>query len=276
MFYQWVVLPRATRGSLAEAPLARLLLEHADNQRSGSLELLTDGGEEMATVVFVRGRVAKVRKSAGIAYLGTVHNELGCIDGDELDASLLQLARSRRPHGRILLARGAITLDQLSVGLREQILRKVAYLFRFGKGTRFTFYYDRDLLPDYGGHDVVLVDPLPAVWRGVRDNATPEQVRARLTGLGPWRWRIVDDDFIERFQFQADEQSLLECLRLKPMSIAELAGLGVLQPSSIGLLLYCLVLAEQVEPMHPAYKPSARSGVVAKTDVPPQARVKKG
>ncbi|NUO54932.1 MAG: hypothetical protein HOV80_39335 [Polyangiaceae bacterium] len=244
--------PPSARGSLSDTPLAQLLLKLCEEHATGSLELLTARAEEMATVVFTRGRATKVRTSAGICYLGSVLYELGYITSDELDASLLELAKARRPHGRILLERGTITLDQLATGLREQILRKLTHLFTFGSKSTFSFHPDTDLLPEYGGRDMVLVDPMPAIWRGIRDTATAEHVRALLTRLGTSRCRLVSGSAIERFQFQADEQSVVECLRIKPMSVAELHGLGVLPPASVGLLVYCLLLSKQLEPQQPA------------------------
>lgn len=234
-----------------DTPLAQLLLKLCEEHATGSLELLTARAEEMATVVFTRGRVTKVRTSAGICYLGSVLYELGYITSDQLDASLLELAKARKPHGRILLERGTVTLDQLATGLREQILRKLTHLFTFGPKSTFSFH-ETDLLPEYGGRDMVLVDPMPAIWRGIRDTATADHVRALLTRLGTSRCRLVSGSGIERFQFQADEQSVVECLRIKPMSVAELHALGVLPPASVGLLVYCLLLSKQLEPQQAA------------------------
>jgi hypothetical protein len=239
--------PPSVRGSLAQTSLAQLLLTSCQEQLTGSIELTSERADSTATIVLMRGRVTKMRTSAGVAYLGSVLYELGYITSEELDASLLQLAKERRPHGRILLERGTIKVDQLSAALREQILRKLAFLFNLSANATFTVHRDADLLPGYGGREMVLVDPLPAIWRGIRETTTPEQIRSVLGRLGSLRCRLVNGAMIERFQFQADEQSLVECLRIKPMSLGEMQALNMLSPGGIGLLVFCLLLAKQIE-----------------------------
>lgn len=243
-------------GTLGDKPLAHLLVYLHDKRLTGTLELKSDDAES-ATIVFWRGRVIKVKTSTPIAYLGSVLYELGIIDVAELDASLLQLAKTKVPHGQILLERRAITREQLSKGIAEQTLRKLTHIFGFRDATTFAFYTDLDLLPDYGGRDPVPVDPFPAIWRGVRDVPPTEHVRGVLASIGASRCLLVPNANIDRFQFPADERAVVECLRVKPMSVDELRSLHVLPTMNASLLVYCLFITKQAE-VHSSSGPSPR------------------
>lgn len=237
-------IPTAT-GVFAEKPLAHLLVHILERSLSGALEVATTGAQQ-ATVQFQRGLVTKIRTSAPICYLGSVLYELGYIDSGELDASLMQLAKTKLPHGQVLLERGSISREQLASALREQALRKLTHLFSFAPDTVFSFYAHEDRLVDYGGREAVAVDPLPAIWRGVRDLAAGDHVTSVLQRLGRGRVRLAGTTGVERLRLQADEQAIVDCLRAKPMGLDELGRLGVIPPSTLHLLVYCLLITKQI------------------------------
>lgn len=241
----------------AQAPLARLFLRLQAERLSGTVQLAEVAGLERASIGFLRGRVTKVRTSAPIAYLGIVAYEMGFIDTRELDSSLLALSRARMPHGHVLVERGSITRDQLTATLREQVLRKLTHLLALRGDTQFAFHPDADLLAGYGGEDWPPVDPMPAIWRSFRDSVPVAEVRSVIARLGGSKYRLAAGAAIDRFQLQADERSVVECLRIKPMSIAELHGLGVLPPSTLGLLLFCLRFTGQLEAVAPVKEDAA-------------------
>jgi hypothetical protein len=250
---------RSTIGRLADAPIASLLARLLAEEVSGTLELSVPDGSESATLVFHRGKLLKVRATPAIAYLGTVAYELGYIDATELDASLMQLAKVKQPHGQILLARRSITREQLGNALREQMLRKLTHLFTFAPTTSWSFRDGVDLLPGYGGADSVLVDPLPGIWRGVRDYPNMPDVSGFIERLGETSLRVVDRAKAERFGFQPDEYTLVECLSIKAMTVRDLTALGVVQGRTVALLLFCLAITKQLQraeaaPAAPAHR----------------------
>src|SRR5206468_7941915 len=93
-----------TRGAMAKTPLAHLLIYLHDRQLTGTLELSPPDGR--STVVFREGRPTKARLHLPVPYLGRMLLEQGHISQDQLDTTLLELAKTRRLHGRILLERG--------------------------------------------------------------------------------------------------------------------------------------------------------------------------
>lgn len=245
-------------GQLADSPLASLLARLLGEEASGTLELSIAGANESATLVLHRGKMLKIRTTRAVCYLGTVAYELGYIDAAELDASLMQLAKCKSPHGQILLSRRSITREQLGNVLREQMLRKLTHLFTFEPSTSFVFRPEVDLLPGYGGGDHVLVDPLPAIWRGIRDYPPMPEVTAFVDRIGDATVRVIDRAKAERFAFQPDEYTIVECLSIKAMSVHDLTALGVVSGRTIALLLFCLAITKQLQraeatPAQPAY-----------------------
>ena len=94
-------------GQLARTPLPHLLVYAHDRQLSGTFHFRAPDATT-AHVLLVKGRPAKVRLSSPQIYLGQVLLECGAIDAQTLDASLRDMAASRKLHGIVLLERGAI------------------------------------------------------------------------------------------------------------------------------------------------------------------------
>lgn len=262
---------RQVTGSLSRPAFAQLLLNFHDRRVSGQLVVggasETRGAKELGTVVFARGKICDVRTTSPVAYLGTVIYELGYIGADELDASLLELARRREPHGRILMERGAIAREQLAAALREQILRKLTHLLASAEEQTATFQAELDTFATPRNVVSVMVDPMPAVWRCLRDTIGADDVRGLLARLGSARCRLTKDADLARFQFPPDEQAVLECLKIKPMSVAELHTLGFLPPTTLGVLVYCLLFTKQLETIAQV-APVRGEGISASPPVP--------
>jgi hypothetical protein len=250
----------ATTGSLAKKPLAHLFVYAFDKQLTGSMELAKTDGSQSAVIVFARGEVAKIRTSVNVAYLGAVLYELGTIDEATLNMSLHELAKQKRPQGQILLEQRAITREQLADGLREQTLRKLAHLFSFGPETSFTFRSDVDLLHSYGGGHVVLTDPYPAIWRGIREFPSMDHVRDVLARVGAGACRLARGARVERFHLAREEAAAVDCLRMKAMTVAELDAVHLLPPKLTALLVYCLLITRQLEIESRSAPPRAAGG----------------
>lgn len=240
-------MPPATTGSLADKPLAHLFVYSLEKKLTGTLELAQGPGTETATIVLSGGEVARIRTSARVAYLGGVLYELGFIQDAELNASLLELAKQKRPHGQILLDRGSITKEKLAEGLREQALRKLAHLFSFGSKSTFGFHPNADLLGSYGGTEAVITNPSPAIWRGIREHPSEEHVRQAVERIGTAPCRLVRDARIERFQFHAEVLATTERLRGRAITLNDLHALSLMAPKATELLIYCLLITKEIE-----------------------------
>lgn len=232
-----------TRGAMAKTPMAHLLIYLHDRQLTGTLELSPADGR--STVVFVQGRPTKARVHVPVPYLGRILLELGYIKQEQLDATLLELAKTRRLHGRILLERGHITPSALRDGLRVQLYQKLDPLFDLPPETTFEYFADYDGLADYGGSEEVHADPYAVVWRGVRRSPPWDHVQQTLAHLGTARIRVAKTAALERFEL-GEEKKLVEVLRAQPMSLYELLNTGLVPPKTVQLLMYTFAITKQI------------------------------
>src|SRR5690606_10456867 len=106
--------PSAT-GTLAATPLAHALVYSRNRRLTGRLELVTTD-ERQATISLWRGSITAVETvPVGLCpggFFGAIAYELGFIDSDVLDATLLEIAKSKRLHGEVLIERKAMTPAQ--------------------------------------------------------------------------------------------------------------------------------------------------------------------
>lgn len=245
------------QGSLTRTPFPHLLVYALERRLTGTFELLV-GGSSAATLVVVGGAPAKVRTTDGVHYLGDVLVEMGLVDQAAHAASLAQMQETPRLQGQILKELGALDDARLDAGLRAQLERKLEHLFTLPVETEFAFYEGVDALARYGGLPTP-VDPLPVLWRGIRQRPQWEHVDATLKRVGGAAVRIGAAAQVDRFQFTRAEASAVELLRQRTMRVVELAGTKVVGPSVAQLLVYCLVITKQVEVVETAsMRPPAR------------------
>ncbi len=233
------------QGSFAKTPFPHLLVYALERRLTGSFELFV-GGANVASLVVIGGAPAKLRTSEGVHYLGDVLLELGMIDQAQLSASHARLQESPRLQGQILQEMGILDEARLDLGLRAQLERKLEHLFTLPVESEFAFFENHDALARYGGAPTP-IDPLPVLWRGIRQRPSWEHVDATLRRVGSAAVRIGPSAQIDRFQFSRAEASAVELLRQRTMRVVDLAATKVVGPSAAQLLVYCLVITKQVE-----------------------------
>jgi hypothetical protein len=235
--------PSAT-GTLEKRPVTNLLIYARERALTGTLEL-SDEQAGAGIVVLDKGRAVKVSVDGAGGYLGSVAYELGFIDAATLDVTLAELSRVKKRHGELLLARNALTGEQLTAALEEQILRKLTHLYTMPPRAVFAFYNGFDALRGWPS-DGPRVDPLPAVWRGVRDVAGREHVDAALRRLGDATWRLAPSAPVAFFAFDAETAALVDALREPSRVAGFLARAGRSRPRA-ECLLYVLALTKSIE-----------------------------
>ncbi len=224
----------------------QVLVYVLERSLTGTLEVVRPDGPR-ASILALDGFPSKARTSEPVAYLGNVLRELGYIDDETLNSSLAAMARERRLHGQILLSAGAITQEQLAGGLKAQLVRKIEHLFDWPPETTFAYYDGFDALSDYGTDDLVELDPAPVIWSAVRTNPPWEHVQAALGRVGASSLRLSAGAQIERFELSREERGAVELLRMKPMRVHDLVAAKILSASTTQLLLYCLLIAKQLD-----------------------------
>ncbi len=242
--------PTATaQGTLEKTPAIHLMVYALERSLNGSLEFSThgNGGQQTATLLFVDGRPSKIATTAPVAYLGRVLVDLGLLSTEAYDQSLRELAGTRKLHGEMLTEGGLVSREQVSEALREQLARKLSYIFSLPRETRYAYYDRFDALARVGGDEMTPVDPMPLVWRAVRENTPQLHMETSLAKVGDHLVRVASDAQIERFGLEGPALSLIELLRSRPMSLVDMSAMGMLQKTSLDQLLYCLLITKQVQ-----------------------------
>jgi tetratricopeptide (TPR) repeat protein len=236
------------RGTLAEEPLARLLaaVPVSGAWANGTLELRSPDGM-IAQLVLASGRLAKLRVPLPTLYLSSIAYELGLLTSDALNASLLEVARTKKLHGATLLERGELTREQLAQCLGAQMVRKLHTLFALPERSTFAFLPELDALSGWGGHDWPERELYPSVWHGVRAYPPSKHVDVGTRGARGQRFRVAPGADTSGFGLAAEEASLVDCLRARPLELEELAQLGGWTVKQASALLYFLRLTGAVE-----------------------------
>jgi tetratricopeptide (TPR) repeat protein len=235
------------RGSFRDASLIELFVHLHARRITASLDLVAPDGRQ-AHLVVREGLLSKIKVTPPVVYLGSVLYELGYIDTEQMNATLFELATAKRPHGELLLARGYIDDRKLQEALLQQTARKVHSLFSWDESTGYEIFEGLDRLPTYGGSDWPLADMRAFVWRGMRANPPHELVQKVMARAREHRFVLASAANLGRFGFDERELAAAECLRVKPMTVRELAAVGVVDRARTELLFTYLLLFSQLVP----------------------------
>jgi len=248
-------------GTLSGVPLAHALVYIRNKRLSGVLELRASATRH-AWLAFWRGLVVSSMTTPTIARFGTVVYELGMIDGDTLDESTIESARTQRPQMDVLLTSGKITPEQRDQVLVEQARRRVHHLFTFPPSTTFGF---REGSPSTG-EPAIAVDILAPVWRGLCDYPPDARAVEVLARVGAHPLRLVSEALIERGELKP-ERAVVETLAAKPLNLAQLRAATALPAERVDLLAYLLVITRcvEVEGVEQAPLPSGAMWAAAKS-----------
>lgn len=234
--------PSAT-GTLAARPLLHLLVYARNRHLTGRLDLQAADGRT-GSIELWRGRIRDARTVPAVAYFGALAYELGHIDTATLDATLLEIATTKRLHGEVLVERGALTSALRDAVLSEQACRKIHSLFSLPPEATFSFYEARP-----GTDDPPLqLDPIKPAWRGLREHPPLESVKEVLTRFANRPLRMANEGPIGRAGLDDDELALCDALTWRPLTVAQLHAGSSLPASRVELLVYLLVITKCAEP----------------------------
>jgi tetratricopeptide (TPR) repeat protein len=241
-------LPAPTaQGSFAKTPLPHLVVYALERGLSGTFEL-TFNGASAATMLVVQGFPAKLRTTDGVFYLGDVMVELGMISPEHLAASLQRLQESPRLQGQLLKEMGVVDDERIEAAVRAQLKRKLEHLFTLPAETTYAYYDAIDLLQRYGGPPTP-IDPLPVLWRGVKQAPSWEHVDATLRRVGGMAVRLTPAAHaqIGRLELTRPEMQAIDMIAQRPARVVDIANSKLVGPSIAQQLVYFLVITKQVD-----------------------------
>jgi curved DNA-binding protein CbpA len=233
-------------GGLAATPLPNLLAYLLDRKLSGSL-VLEDPARNKNAVLFERGYPAKAQTSETVIALGQLLVEMGRMQTSDAERAAEQAIAERRLYGVYLVAAGTISRDELEGALREQLRRRIRWLFRLPAASIYGFYEGLNLLSHWGGAEGTPVGVLSLVWEGIRDYPQAERVQATLARLGDTPLRLHREAQLGRFQFDRREQALADVLRAKPQTLASLLGTRLLDETIASRMIYMLAITRHLD-----------------------------
>lgn len=231
-------------GTLATRPLVHLLVYARNRRLTGRLELVAADGRTGSLDLW-RGRIRDARTVPAVAYFGAVAYELGHIDTQTLDATLLEIAKTKRLHGEVLVDRGALSPATRDLILTEQTCRKVHHLFSFPPEATFAFYDARPSIEE----PPFTLDPIQPAWRGLRDHPPLESVREVLGRFASATFRLANEGPVAKAGLDADETAVCDALMWKPMTLPQLRATSRLPNERLELLVYLLVITKCAEPV---------------------------
>ncbi len=264
------------QGVLEKTPLAHLVVYCLEKRLKGALVLRPVGDDEPASadvITLVDGMPAKIRISDPVEHLGRVLLELGAIDEDAYNGSLMALAGGTL-QGQALLTAGKIDGAVLEKGLRAQLSRKLGVLFSRPPTTRYAYYEGADFLTRYGGPELYAVDPTPAVFASVRANPSLPHAQQTLERVAGMALRIRAGAVLSSLDFTRPEREVLELLRLSAMTLEQIVQANLAEPRAARLMLYGLLLLKRIEPVPVSTAsaapepPSSQRGAVTRQPTP--------
>ncbi len=234
--------PKPTATSrLSATPISKLLAHGARRGLTGTVVLETPS-QDRSAIYLEGGSPAKVMTSARVHFLGEVLRDLGLIDDATYRETLNIAVQQRRLHGQVLTSGGRLKPQDLLVGLRDQIRRKLVWMAEQLPGETLAGYYDGQNLLERWGGSATPVSPLTLIWPCLRRSPEHDDMAATLAKLAGRTLRIHRSAQVASFKVEGDELALLDVMRGKPQPLEELLGSGF-DPELIRRLIYALTIA---------------------------------
>ena len=235
--------PTAT-GSFATKPFAHILVFLFDKKMTGTLDITH--GDHMVTLYFRNGAPTKARTSLGNRSLGQVMLDLGLITPDQLKTCKATIAKSGGLQGQTLVDLGAIGVQTLVRGLKEQMLLKLTDVFSMTDGL-YTFYENVNKLSGFGPDEVFPIHPYPVLMAGYRIHGATLDT-ASLLGSMTGKWVAIGGapEDVRLFRLNREEKAIVGALLAGARSFGELTEGGLYDPRVARYVLYVLLITRRL------------------------------
>jgi tetratricopeptide (TPR) repeat protein len=271
-------------GSFAKTPLVHLLVYALEHKLDGTIEVTTpapkgavpsEADGRKAQIVFRAGQPAKVRADEASLQLGRVLVELRHLPEAEVARALTQQgaapATERPLLGDVLVASGVITPAQRDAGLREQMARSLRHVAAAPGDASYAFYAGFDALTAWGAPDSAGADPLPMLWRMLRESPPRVHVDAALDRIGQNPLRLVRNPQLDRLDLGRGQRAAAEATRAHPATVVDLVRTSQLGPDDARLFVYLLLLTKQVDVLQPTQAARVEARSASSSPAPPQS-----
>ncbi|MEO7329896.1 MAG: DnaJ domain-containing protein, partial [Minicystis sp.] len=233
-------------GSFTKTPLVNLLIYMLDQRLTGTTVIRAPDGLNHE-IFFHDGAPSKVRTGAMASPLDRILLELGLLDETTLRGTLMEVSKKQILHGRLLVMKGLLDREKIISALRTQVLRKVTFLAELPDDTTYAYYEGVNFLGSYGGPELTPCEPLASIMAGIRLRASDPRVDATLLRIASRPLGLHADADMRRFELQRDEKAVVDLLRARKMTLAELLDAGVAQERVVRLTIYALAMTRHLD-----------------------------
>ncbi|HEX5099565.1 MAG TPA: DnaJ domain-containing protein [Polyangiaceae bacterium] len=208
--------------------------------------MFEDPEHKKHAVYFAAGAPAAAHSATVIAPLGELAVARGILSPSRLEPALQSARAAGKRLGELLLDWVVVDEAALDALLREQVARRVKELRLLPPTTAYGFYEGTNFLERAGGPKQPSA-PLPLILRVMRLSADGGRSAETLARVGSSVLRFHTDAPLARFDFEPGEQAVVDVLRAKPQTLAELRNRGLLDPPALDRLLYTLLLLKHFD-----------------------------
>lgn len=236
--------PVAT-GTIGSTPLSQLLVYALERSLTGGFVFQSASNPaQKSAFTFRKGAPIKARVAAKETALGHICARLGFVDAGDVE----QVAQQPRPKlfGEHLYDLGLIEREQLNTALREQLYAQLEWLAAQAPDTQYGFYENQDFLQAYADGPIE-IDPLRAIGRVSRVQPLSSRVTVRVVeSFGSATVQLHPQARVGRFEFDPAESAVLDVLRAKPQTYAELVATELLEPVRLQHLVALLAITKHI------------------------------
>lgn len=239
-----VAAKRTSSGSLSQAPLLNLVVLALDRKLSGTL-VISDPIAGKAEISLRQGSVSNLRTASSVARLGDVLVSLCGVREPSIEKAV-GTASGPKLLGQKLVQAGVIDDVTLQGALREQLLRRIAWVGSLPPAASFDYYAEVDLLGEWGDGPIN-VDPLVVVWQCVKAGASAHEVESAMARLSQRELKLHRHSSIERFWFGSEIYRALESLRVTSQPLAEFLDANTVDKDLLKRALYALAITRHLD-----------------------------
>jgi tetratricopeptide (TPR) repeat protein len=230
----------ASRGTLAQTPIAQVMAYIYRRGLSGSLVIATGNGAEYR-IVFIDGMPAYV-EGKGLGHpVGDIFVDAGLMTFDEMNLHLGEARKQNLILGQYLLQNGIVEKRQLETAVRIQIRKRIKDIFGVAEGN-FSFFPDENLT---GFKDENMVrTSLPAILpECLRLTWSDERLAEKLESLRGHTFAVSDADGCRKqFGWNKQELASLDVMGAKRWTLDQVEASAADVVTSLRVVLYALLL----------------------------------
>jgi tetratricopeptide (TPR) repeat protein len=230
----------ASRGTLAQTPIAQVMAYIYRRGLSGSLVVATGNGAEYR-IVFIDGMPAYV-EGKGLGHpVGDIFIDAGLMTVDEMKLHLDEARKQKVILGQYLLQNGIVEKRQLETAVRIQIRKRIKDIFGVAEGN-FSFFQDENLT---GFRDENMVQTsLPAILpECLRLTWSDERLAEKLESLRGHTFAVSDADGCRKqFGWNKQELAALDVMGAKRWTLDQIEASAANLVTPLRVVLYALLL----------------------------------